>query len=137
MLPPYYDRGDVEGLIAQAEERLYHQTEKQKQRNKALILTLAYTSMSRSELLKLLVGDVDFNRRTIRVKSFDSVGSLEQSQQFLTNALDGLTQKEAAWSPGPECNSFALLPQCLQFKFYPESTEQRNHLFQCLTLVHN
>ncbi len=37
------------------------------------------------------------------------VGSLEQSQRFLTNALDGLTQKEAAWSPGPECNSIAFI----------------------------
>jgi len=35
--------------------------------------------------------------------------SLEQSQQFLTNALDGLTQKEATWSPGPECNSIAFI----------------------------
>jgi integrase/recombinase XerD len=68
VLPPYYDRGDVEALIAQAEEGLYHQTEKQKQRNKALILTLAYTGMRRGELLKLLVGDVDFNRRTILIR---------------------------------------------------------------------
>ncbi len=68
VLPPYYDRGDVEGLIAQAEKGLYHQTEKQKQRNKTLILTLAYTGMRRGELLKLLVGDVDFNRRTILIR---------------------------------------------------------------------
>jgi len=66
-LPPYYDRGDVEGLIGQAEKGLYHQTEKQEQRNKALILVLVYTGMRKSELLGLLVRDIDFNRRTILV----------------------------------------------------------------------
>jgi hypothetical protein len=35
--------------------------------------------------------------------------SLEQSQGYLTNALDGLTQEEAAWSPGAECNSIAFI----------------------------
>jgi len=35
--------------------------------------------------------------------------SLEQSQRFLTNALDGLTQEETAWSPNPECNSIAFI----------------------------
>ena len=34
--------------------------------------------------------------------------SLEQSQGYLTKALDGLTQEEVAWSPGPECNSIAF-----------------------------
>jgi len=68
VLPPYYDRGDVEGLIAQAGKGLYHQTEKQKQRNKTLILTLAYTGMRRSEILRLLIGDIDFNRYTILIR---------------------------------------------------------------------
>ena len=35
--------------------------------------------------------------------------SLEQSQRYLGNALDGLTQEEVAWSPGPECNSIAFI----------------------------
>ena len=35
--------------------------------------------------------------------------SLEQSQGYLTKALDGLTQEEAAWSPGVECNSIAFI----------------------------
>ena len=35
--------------------------------------------------------------------------SLEQSNGYLTRALDGLTQEEAAWSPGPECNSIAFI----------------------------
>ncbi len=35
--------------------------------------------------------------------------SLEQSQGYLTRALDGLTQEEAAWSPGVECNSIAFI----------------------------
>ncbi len=35
--------------------------------------------------------------------------SLEQSQRYLTNALDGLTQEEVAWSPGAECNSIAFI----------------------------
>ncbi len=34
--------------------------------------------------------------------------SLEQSQGYLTRALDGLTQEEAAWSPNAECNSIAF-----------------------------
>ena len=35
--------------------------------------------------------------------------SLEQSQGYLTNALDGLTQEEVAWSPNAECNSIAFI----------------------------
>ena len=35
--------------------------------------------------------------------------SLEQSEGYLTKALDGLTQEEAAWSPGVECNSIAFI----------------------------
>ncbi|MBI4283703.1 MAG: DinB family protein [Chloroflexi bacterium] len=35
--------------------------------------------------------------------------SLEQSQGFLTRALEGLTQEEASWSPSPECNSIAFI----------------------------
>lgn len=35
--------------------------------------------------------------------------SLEQSQEYLTRALDGLTQKEAAWSLGEECNSIIFI----------------------------
>ena len=34
--------------------------------------------------------------------------SLEQSQGYLARALDGLTQAEAAWSPGAECNSITF-----------------------------
>ena len=68
VLPPYHDKGDIEGLIRQAELGLYHQTPGQKERNKNLILTLAYTGMRRNELLQLLVGDVNFNRRAILVR---------------------------------------------------------------------
>ena len=35
--------------------------------------------------------------------------SLEQSQGYLTKALDGLAQEEAAWSPTPECNSITFI----------------------------
>jgi len=35
--------------------------------------------------------------------------SLEQSQGYLARVLDGLTQEEATWSPGPECNSIAFI----------------------------
>jgi len=35
--------------------------------------------------------------------------SLEQTQGYLTSALDGLTQEEAAWSPGVECNCIAFI----------------------------
>lgn len=30
---------------------------------------------------------------------------LDHSEGFLTKALDGLTQEEAAWTPSPECNN--------------------------------
>ena len=68
VLPPYHDKGDIEALIRQADYGLYHQKPGEKKRNKTLILTLAYTGMRRGELLKLLVGDVDFNRRTILIR---------------------------------------------------------------------
>jgi uncharacterized damage-inducible protein DinB len=35
--------------------------------------------------------------------------SLEESHDYLTKALDGLTQEEATWSPSPECNSIAFI----------------------------
>ncbi len=35
--------------------------------------------------------------------------SLEQSQGYLTKALDGLTQEEAAWSLNAECNSITFI----------------------------
>ena len=35
--------------------------------------------------------------------------SLEQSQEYLTKALEGLSQEEVAWRPGPECNSIAFI----------------------------
>jgi len=37
------------------------------------------------------------------------IKSLEQSQGYLAKALDGLTQKEAEWSPSPESNSIAFI----------------------------
>ncbi len=35
--------------------------------------------------------------------------SLEQSQGYLTKALNGLTQEEANWSSSPECNSISFI----------------------------
>ena len=35
--------------------------------------------------------------------------SLEQSQEYLTRALDGLTQKEVSWRSNVECNSIAFI----------------------------
>ena len=37
------------------------------------------------------------------------LSSLEQSQEYLTGALDGLTQEEFGWSPREECNSIAFI----------------------------
>lgn len=34
--------------------------------------------------------------------------SLNQSQEFLSKTLDGLTQEEFAWTPNAECNSIAF-----------------------------
>ncbi|MBA7629260.1 Tyrosine recombinase XerC [subsurface metagenome] len=67
-LPPYYDPGDVEGLVTQARRGLYHQTAAQKRRNEALLLTLAYTGLRKGELLELLISDLDFNRQCILVR---------------------------------------------------------------------
>ncbi len=67
-LARYYDRGDIESLIAQASKGLYHQTQEIKRRNEALILTLVYSGLRRGELLNLQVDDIDFNRRLIVVR---------------------------------------------------------------------
>jgi integrase len=67
-LPRYYDRGDFEALLKQAEIGLYHQTKKQKRRNKNLILVLGYTGMRKGELLNLIVGDIDFNQQRILIR---------------------------------------------------------------------
>jgi len=67
VLPTYYDRADVETLIDYA-TKARQRTAAQRRRNHALMVTLAYTGMRRGELLGLLVGDIDFNRRTILVR---------------------------------------------------------------------
>jgi len=67
-LPPYHDRGDIEALISQAVRGLYHHTPKQKERNEALILTLAYAGLRRGEAVNLCVGDIDFERMLITVR---------------------------------------------------------------------
>ena len=68
VLPSYYERGDFEALVRQAEIGLYHQTREHRRRNKNLILVLGYTGLRKSELLNLTVGDLDFNQRRILVK---------------------------------------------------------------------
>ena len=82
-LPPYHDRGDIEALIRQAEKGLYHETERQRKRNTALILTLAYTGMRKSELLNLLVGDVDFNRRVIIIRQRDDFNTKNREDRVI------------------------------------------------------
>lgn len=66
-LPPYHSQAEIEALITQAGIGLYHQKQWQKDRNKALILTFAYTGLRKSELRNLRVGDIDFERRLISV----------------------------------------------------------------------
>ncbi|MBA7672911.1 Tyrosine recombinase XerC [subsurface metagenome] len=67
-LPTYHDQGDIEALIAQAEIGLHGQNQWQKERNKALILTFAYTGLRRQELLNLVVANIDFERRLVFVR---------------------------------------------------------------------
>jgi len=67
-LPPYHDRAEIERLISQAERGLYHQTARVRERNKALILVLAYTGLRKSELLDLRVGDIDLERLNLLVR---------------------------------------------------------------------
>ena len=68
-LPPYYDRGDIERLVAQAQKGLYHHSLEVRRRNATIILTLAYTGMRRSELVNLRVKHIDFERRLIFVRN--------------------------------------------------------------------
>ena len=35
--------------------------------------------------------------------------SLEESQEYMTKTLDGLTQEEVAWCPAVEANSIAFI----------------------------
>ena len=59
--------------------------------------------------------------------------SLEQSQRYLTNALDGLTQEEAAWSPSPECNSIAFILWHIvrvEDRFMNSIIQQGNELYE-------
>lgn len=60
--------GDIEALIAQAKQGFRGHSEEKKQRNAALIETLAFIGMRRSELLGLGVTDVDFERLTITIR---------------------------------------------------------------------
>jgi hypothetical protein len=57
--------------------------------------------------------DVIGQMKSVREVSMEAkdlvLKSLEQSQGYLTEALDGLTQDEAAWSPGAECNCIAFI----------------------------
>ncbi|MBI2858291.1 MAG: tyrosine-type recombinase/integrase [Chloroflexi bacterium] len=67
VLPPYYDRADVETLIAYAAKQKCR-SEKKRKRDHNLMITLAYTGMRRGESIGLLVEDIDFNRRCLRVR---------------------------------------------------------------------
>jgi len=67
-LPSYYDQGDIEALVAQAAVGLYHHKQWQKEKNRALILTFAYTGLRRQELLNLIVADIDFEQRLLLVR---------------------------------------------------------------------
>jgi len=55
-------------LVSQAGKGLYRQTREKKQRNKVLVLTLVYTGIRKSELLKLVIEGLDFNRQTILIR---------------------------------------------------------------------
>ncbi len=37
------------------------------------------------------------------------IKSLEESQRYLDQALEGLTPEEIAWVPNDECNSIAFI----------------------------
>lgn len=67
ILPRYFDKGDVERLVAEAEKGMYRHTRELMKRNVTIILTLAYSGLRKGELVSLRVNDLDFERRTIRV----------------------------------------------------------------------
>ena len=56
-------------MVKMAELGLYHQTKAQNERNTALILTLGYNGMRKSELINLCVDSLDFNHRLIFIKN--------------------------------------------------------------------
>ncbi len=59
--------------------------------------------------------------------------SLEQSQGYLTKALDGLTQEEFAWTPGLECNSIAFIlwhTVRVEDRFMSSIIQQGNELYE-------
>lgn len=66
-LPKWFDRGDTERLLAQAQTGIRAQKPWQKKRNYALILAPRDAGLRKGEAVGLRVADVDFRRRTIRV----------------------------------------------------------------------
>jgi len=98
-LPPYYDIGDIEALIAQAQKGIRAQNSYMRQRNATLIMVLAFTGMRRGELVNLRVGDVDFERRGIFIK--DGKGQKDRTIPMLDRLVvplrqmcEGKTKKE-------------------------------------------
>lgn len=66
-LPRYWDSGDIERLLAEATRPVPGQPAAVRERNYAIVLTLALGALRRSELTGLRVGDLDFRRRLLRV----------------------------------------------------------------------
>jgi integrase len=67
-LPPYYDIGDIEGLISQAEKGLRGHGEAKRKRNTAIIMLMAFAGLRRGEVASLRVSDLDFARQRILVR---------------------------------------------------------------------
>ena len=100
-LPRYCDAADVERLIAQAERGLPRHTLEVRQRNVAIIVTLAFASVRRQELLNLRLSDVDFERRTISVRG----GKGEEPAEIGEEHCDAYAQAD------PEDHATWKLPQ--------------------------
>ena len=66
-LPKWYDQGDIERLLAQAETGVRGQKPWQKKRNYALVLALRDAGLRRGEAVGLTVHDIDFMRRILKV----------------------------------------------------------------------
>lgn len=67
-LPPYHSQEEIEKLIEQAEIGLYHQKQWHKDRNKAMILTFAYSGIRKQSLLNLRVSDINFEKRLLFIR---------------------------------------------------------------------
>ena len=66
-MPSYYSEADIERLIVQAQRGVPRQGVELRQRNTAIVMLMAFAGLRRGEVIGMRAGDIDFNRRVMRV----------------------------------------------------------------------